>query len=395
MNTKKIVIGLIVLSPLVVFVSHLMITRPMDTALFFYPLEAFWTKRELTCSKNSPVWLRDLLEFSVDESKSLANQVAYLSPQGILHHCENGWADGFWGIPVNEKHRFRFASVTKVITADLVLNLIDEGKLSLDTRLVDVLTEIKPTKDQRINDIRIEHLLDHSAGFDRTGPEGDIMFISAKKNWCPHQLDVMSKEFLRFAPGEKQVYSNLGYCLLGAVIEKVTGMTYRDYAEKVERLSQFSIRYIDQDFFPDEVHYDFRFDAIHDDTYVKKYDFKSLSSAAGLSGSAISLVKQLKIILLRGGIDRLTSPRAERCVEKINQECYGFAFNHYQKADDFKLFIHSGYLPGALTTLVIDSRGGILALTNAGLPRDIYATNQVLYKIIDEKLMQEYQIGTN
>jgi D-alanyl-D-alanine carboxypeptidase len=364
LNTKKIAIAVFILVPMLAFVSHLVITRPMETALLFYPLEGFWAKQQQSCTANAPEWMKDLLIFSVEERKSLANQIAYRDLQGVLHHCENGWADKLLGdVPVNAHHRFRFASITKVMTADLILQLIDEGKISLNTRLVELFPEIEPQRDERINDITIGHLLDHSAGFDRTGPEGDIMFFSAKKNWCPDQLQGLAKERLHFAPGEKQVYSNLGYCLLGAVIEKVTQMPYRDYAEKVEGLSELSLRFVDDTYFPDEVSYDFRFDIQYGENYPQQYNLRALSSAAGLSGSASSLVKLIEKMLMRPG--RLAPPVTERCGEKMSTECYGFAFNHVQQKNSLALFLHSGYIPGSSSNLVVDSQGGILVILSA------------------------------
>lgn len=393
LNIRKMAMVTTVLLFIIAFVSHKVITRPMDTALFFFPLESFWVKRKITCSPNSPSWLAHLMRLSIDEYKSLANQLAYIDPQGALYHCESGWADKLRGnILVNENHRFRFASMTKVITADLILQLIDDDKVSLNTRLLEVFPEIKPLHDERINDITIGHLLDHSAGFDRTGPEGDIMFFSAKKNWCPDQLQGLAKERLHFTPGEKQIYSNLGYCLLGAVIEKVTGMPYDDYAEKIEGLSRLSLKFVNQTYLPDEVSYDFRFDFQHNETYIQQYDFKDLAAVAGLSGSAVSLARQIETILARPGLNRLTPPKIERCGEKVGKECYGFAFNHYQEKDSLTFFLHSGYLPGVSSNLIVDSKGGILVLTHAGGPVDPYKSNQVFLHEIYQQLWREYDL---
>jgi CubicO group peptidase (beta-lactamase class C family) len=137
----------------------------------------------------------------------------------------------------------RLASVTKPITAAAIHTLVREGKLSLDTKAFPLLG-LRPPRgqqtDARLNDITIRHLLEHKGGWDRE-KSFDPMFrpleiAAALKAPAPAgPVDIiryMMGQPLQFAPGSQEHYSNFGYCVLGRVIEKVSGQTYLAYIQK-------------------------------------------------------------------------------------------------------------------------------------------------------------------
>ena len=134
---------------------------------------------------------------------------------------------------------FRIGSNSKVLTSMAILHLKEQGLLSLDERFLDILTQyqVKGGGDQRLRDITIRDLLRHSAGWDRDksgdpmgwqGPISRALGISMPV-LCPDVIRYMMGQPLDFAPGTKQVYSNFGYCILGRVIEKITGQPYELY----------------------------------------------------------------------------------------------------------------------------------------------------------------------
>jgi D-alanyl-D-alanine carboxypeptidase len=395
MNTKKTFITIILLVPILSLLAHWLVTRPQDAKQFVYPVESITASTQSKCSTDSPEWMGKLMSFSFKHRGSLANQIAYRDVDGKIHHCEGGWADHFLGAPVNEKHRYRYASLTKLITADLILQLIDAKKLSLDTGLLEIFPEIKPLYDERISNITIGYLLDHSAGFDRLTPEGDVMFTQTRsRRWCPNNINRLAEQRLHFNPGEKQIYSNLGYCLLGMVIERVTGISYKDYAEQVYDLDDFYIKFVDGAYLKDEVKYDFRFDDLYTRNYYKKYDLAALAPAAGLSGNAISFVQLMEKILSRKGTSLLDAPIVSRCKKKIDGQCFGFAFDHSQikRNSQLQLFTHRGYLPGSSSLVIVDNQGGILVLLNASAVPDALNTNKQTIKMIYGVLKNQYQL---
>lgn len=123
---------------------------------------------------------------------------------------------------------FRIASLSKPITAVAVLHLVEQGKLSLDDPAVKYL-EGTPV-DPRFGRITIRHLLTHTGGFDRD-QSFDPMFRLKKlgATTAAEVVRAMLRRPLDFNPGERFAYSNFGYCVLGRVIERVTGKGYEDY----------------------------------------------------------------------------------------------------------------------------------------------------------------------
>ncbi len=147
------------------------------------------------------------------------------------------------GYGIDTDAPMRLASVTKPITAAAIHTLIREGKLSLDTKAFPLLG-LKPPQgqqtDARLNDITIRHLLEHKGGWDRE-KSFDPMFrpleiaAALKAPGPAGPVDIiryMMGQPLQFAPGSEEHYSNFGYCVLGRVIEKVSGQTYLAYIQK-------------------------------------------------------------------------------------------------------------------------------------------------------------------
>lgn len=137
----------------------------------------------------------------------------------------------------------RLASVCKPITAAAIRKLIREGKLTPDTKVFPLLALRPPagqTPDPRINDITVLLLLDHKGGWDCDNAF-DPMFrplVIAKALGKPGPASAedvvryMIGQPLQFTPGERACYSNFGYCVLGRVIEKVTGETYITHVQR-------------------------------------------------------------------------------------------------------------------------------------------------------------------
>jgi CubicO group peptidase (beta-lactamase class C family) len=122
--------------------------------------------------------------------------------------------------------RFRIGSMNKMFTAVAVLQLVQAGKLRLDAPIGTYLTDY-PNKDVATK-VTIRHLLTHTGGTgDFFGPEFDAHRRSLR---TLHDYVVLfGARGLGFEPGSRFDYSNYGFLLLGAVIEKVSGMSYYDY----------------------------------------------------------------------------------------------------------------------------------------------------------------------
>lgn len=138
--------------------------------------------------------------------------------------------------PVTGASLFRIASVTKPITATTIFSLIEQGKLTLDARVFGPEAILgtaygKPPYKPGVDQISVEHLLTHTCGGWEKGPT-DPMFQNAELDH-KHLISATIKERpLAFPPGTHYAYSNFGFCVLGRIIEKVTGAHYSDYVSE-------------------------------------------------------------------------------------------------------------------------------------------------------------------
>jgi N-acyl-D-amino-acid deacylase len=165
--------------------------------------------------------------------------------QGRLVYARGyGYADREGGTLVQPDSRFRIASISKPMTAAAILTLVDRGKLTLDTKAFELLSDLKPVPgaavDPRLGSITVRQLLEHRGGWDR-GASFDPMFRTREAaaaldvqppGSCTTILRWMLGFPLDFTPGTKTVYSNFGYCVLGRIIERVTGMPYPAYVRQ-------------------------------------------------------------------------------------------------------------------------------------------------------------------
>ncbi|MFI4875163.1 MAG: serine hydrolase [Blastopirellula sp. JB062] len=184
--------------------------------------------------------MRDFLSQS-----PIAGAAVAITDQGRLVYARGfGFADVEKREPVQPDSLFRIASVSKPITAAAIMQLVDRNQLSLDDHALDLLPHEpliveEKTFDQRLRQITIRHLLHHSGGWDRD-QSGDPMFQSPRFRHllgpsAPVDSDgvirVVLGRKLDFDPGSRYAYSNFGYCLLGRIIEQITGQTYERYVQ--------------------------------------------------------------------------------------------------------------------------------------------------------------------
>lgn len=174
----------------------------------------------------------------------------------IVYDRGFGYADRDAKEKVAAGARFRIASISKPITAVAILQLAERKKLALDDKVLDhvklapYLAEGKKA-DARWSKITLRHLLHHAGGWDRDVSYDPIeitpKIADALKCGYPvkpeHVCRYMMGQPLDFNPGERYAYSNLGYLLLGRVIESVTKTPYEEWVKK-ETLAPLGIRHM-------------------------------------------------------------------------------------------------------------------------------------------------------
>ncbi len=138
----------------------------------------------------------------------------------ILYRRTRGMAEAELGVPMAPDQIFRIASITKSFTAALIVQMAERGEVALDAPAARYLPGLP--LDPRIT---LRQLLSHTAGIAETDATPQPPFGPGEVPLAQQVARIAARP-LRFAPGTEQRYSNSGYMLLGAVIEKVTGQSW-------------------------------------------------------------------------------------------------------------------------------------------------------------------------
>ena len=145
----------------------------------------------------------------------------------LIYKKAFGMADLELNVPMQPDMIFRIGSITKQFTAVAILQLAEQGKLSLQ----DDIKKFIPDYPTQGNTITVEHLLTHTSGIKSYTGMKDFMSMMRKDMKPSEIIDVFKNEPMDFAPGTKWNYNNSGYILLGYIIEKVSGKTYEQYVK--------------------------------------------------------------------------------------------------------------------------------------------------------------------
>jgi CubicO group peptidase (beta-lactamase class C family) len=191
-----------------------------------------WQRRRYTCLVSIAgldVWLR-----SRAAADLFSGVVLIRRGERTLFAGAYGWASRRWAAPVTLTTRFDTASITKLFTAVAALQLVDQGRLDLDTPIVDVVdltaSAISPV-------VTVRQLLTHTSGIaddadEEAGEDYEALWadkpcysVIQTRDWLPQ----FAHKPAVFPPGDGCRYCNVGYILVGLAIEAVTGVDYRDH----------------------------------------------------------------------------------------------------------------------------------------------------------------------
>lgn len=284
--------------------------------------------------------------------------VAVARGPSLLYEEAFGVADAFAGERLAPRHRFRIASISKPVTAVAIFTLIEAGHLKLGNRVLGpegLLGEAygKIAAGSPLRDITVDHLLTHTAGGwhnDGTDP----MFRSGMPDHASLIETTLAYQPTRSAPGTYFAYSNFGYCLLGRVVERVSG---KDYADYVKQMLLAPIGVADMEIGgntlaerqPREVRYH--------DAGRSSYgmDVRRMDSHGGWIASAASLA------IFAAALPRLLKPETIATMTTANaiNPAYARGWRVNPRGNSW----HGGSLPGTETIMVRTASG----LTWAGL----------------------------
>lgn len=159
--------------------------------------------------------------------------VAFSHQGRLAYQAGFGVANPATGEKVTPAHRFRIASVSKPITSVAIHLLAEQGRLDLQGGVFGGLLPFDQHRaaSPEATDITVHHLLTHVSG-GWGNKKDDPMFQQPTMNHAELIPWTLATHALDNPPGETFAYSNFGYCVLGRVIEKVSGMPYEEFVQQ-------------------------------------------------------------------------------------------------------------------------------------------------------------------
>ncbi len=283
----------------------------------------------------------------------------------IIFNKAYGFADLEKKEKLTPQHIFRIASHSKTFTATVIMQLADKGKIKLDDHIVEYLPWLKKHKDKRFKKITIKQLLSHSAGIIRDGLDCD--FWELRKSFP--EKEQLKKEILKseliFDSNTKLKYSNIGYSILGLIIENVSGKSYEEYVIKniIEPLNlkntgpEFS-KQIEKKLV---MGYSRRDKDKKRLPIASKIDTRSMASATGFYSTSEDLCNYFNAQMIGSG--KLISDKSK---QKMQQPIWKIKNNEFKKeyglgfmimpAGKRKMVGHGGGFPGQTTISMFDPK---------------------------------------
>ena len=273
--------------------------------------------------------------------------------------------------PVQQSSLFRIASVTMPITSVTVFSLIEQGKLNLTDKVFGPSSILgtkygNPPYKQYVTDITVDHLLTHTAG---GWPSGSTDPMMRNTSWDQAKLitETIANQPLTSPPGTHWTFSNFGYCVLGRVIEAITGQPYASYVQ-ANILAPCGISTMqiaankESHKAANEVVY---YGQFSEDPY--KINITRMDSDAGWIASSTELVQFLNHVAGAPGIPALLKPAT---IQAMTTPAPAYPQGQARYARGWMVggngdWWHNGSLPGS-TTMMSRTSDGICwaALTN-------------------------------
>jgi CubicO group peptidase (beta-lactamase class C family) len=175
--------------------------------------------------------LEGVLDRAVTTERVPGITAAVVADAAVQEVGASGVADVTTRAEVQPSTAFLWFSMTKIATATAAMRLVDRGSLSLDDDVAALVPGILPeSADGRV---RVRHLLEHSAGIPNPPP---IRWVRPADEPAPDPREFLHRRFarvkkLRFEPGTRASYTNLGYLLLGEVVATAAGRPFTEYVQ--------------------------------------------------------------------------------------------------------------------------------------------------------------------
>jgi CubicO group peptidase (beta-lactamase class C family) len=168
-------------------------------------------------------------------AERMFNGIAVVARDGeVIFEKSYGYANAEWEAKADRDTKFRLASITKQFTALMILQLAEEGKLSLDDTISDHLAWYREDTGGRIT---IHQLLTHTSGIPNYSDFSGFFSGPSRQNYQMRDfVEKYCSKDLEAEPGERYSYCNSGYYILGAILEEIEGKPWEEVVK--ERIAQ-------------------------------------------------------------------------------------------------------------------------------------------------------------
>lgn len=332
----------------------------------------------INCNTAHPKWLKQLIP-QLKENGYIGVQMSYVSSNLEQINCSIGWASLFPLRQMRNHDQLKYASLSKIFTSTLILQLIQQGKLQFNDHILEIL-KIPHSQDPNLTHVNIRHLLQHRAGFDKQ-KSGDLVF--EKPEICPEQLYQLATLHLDFKPDQKFAYSNFGYCLLGEVIhhQDLNQDLISTYKNQLFLPAKTNIQHIQNT--KGTVNY---FYHENDSKIQPAFNYKNSTAYGGFVGSATDFSKVLHFIMEQPYFYKQLTELDPHCDLTKWQNCHGLAMYGYKEKGGKTVYWRDGSLPGmSAMSMYFDDHSSIVILTNYrgfNPKQDHQKLARLLYKIL-------------
>ncbi len=179
-------------------------------------------------------WIEMATEIIVKDNNIPAVTIAIIKDGKVAKYINKGVLNRKTKKPVDENTIFQIGSLTKSFTGIIANNLIKEGKLDVEASITNYLPDaFSPKAKVKLSAIKVKNLLQHQSGIPRDSKVyhrfgNDPMICCYTEEDLLTDLEVMK---LDFKPGEKTIYSNMGFAVAGYVLERASGKSYQELVQ--------------------------------------------------------------------------------------------------------------------------------------------------------------------
>ncbi|MGI8975627.1 MAG: serine hydrolase domain-containing protein [Thermomicrobiales bacterium] len=314
-------------------------------------------------------YVPDFLEFQQPYMPFVGAQVAVRKDGELLLNHAVGFADLSTEVPLTTDHLFRIASHSKTVTAVACMQLVERGKLRLDDEASAYVPELA---DSPMRSVTVRDLLAHGSGMIRDGVDGSFWSLDRSFPDRAELLNTIREHGRVLEPNEHFKYSNIGYSLIGLIIDAASGVPYRDFV-KTNIVEKLGLEHTGPDLdmtriddyakgYSSRVHGPDRIEIDHIDTFAE-------SAATGFYSTAAELTDYFQAFL--DGDERLLTDASKRRMRQVqwtisDETKYGLGLS-ITVVNKRTYYGHSGGYPGHITMskVDLDRRLSISVLTNS------------------------------